>query len=237
MSTYALWVLCVFIAYFAVLIGIALFRARHMDDMADYVLGGRRMGAFTSALSASSSSSSGWTMLVLPALAFAAGMMHLWTVVSIILGYWFAWAVLARRLRRYTIATENSLTIPEFLEKRFGDGSGVLRTISGAVSLYFITLYVCSGLIAGAKLLGQVFGLDHEGPGHDIGVLISLVAVVSYTFIGGFLAVSRTDGFPGPDNAGRLRHHPANPVGYRQQPLRRTGGYVPRLLEPLYRPG
>ena len=191
-----IWILLVFIAYFVVLIGIAVFRARRMDDMSDYVLGGRKMGALTSALSAASSATSGWTMLVLPALAFAAGMMHLWTVAAVILGHWFAWTIMARRIRRYTIATDNSLTVPEFLEKRFGDNSGVLRALSGFIGIYFITLYVfCSGLIAGAKLLEVVFGLDPMGNGHNIGVLISLVAVVSYTFIGGFLAVSRTDVF------------------------------------------
>ena len=195
MPANAIWILCVFIAYFAVLIGIAVVRSRHMDDMSDYVLGGRRMGFFTSALSAASSAASGWTMLVLPALAFAAGMMHLWTIASIILGHWFAWTVLARRIRRYSIAAENSLTLPEFLEKRFGDTSGALRTLSGLIGIYFITLYVCSGLIAGAKLLEVVFGLGHTGQGHNIGVVISLFAVVSYTFIGGFLAVSRTDVF------------------------------------------
>ena len=195
MPANAVWILCVFIAYFAVLIGIAIVRSRHMDDMSDYVLGGRKMGYITSALSAASSATSGWTMLVLPALAFAAGMMHLWTVASIILGHWFAWTILARRIRRYSLAAENSLTLPEFLEKRFGDTSGLLRALSGLIGIYFITLYICSGLIAGAKLLEVVFGLDPQGPGHDIGVLISLVAVVSYTFIGGFLAVSRTDVF------------------------------------------
>ena len=189
------WVLAVFIVYFLVLVGIAIFRARQMEDMSDYVLGGRKLGAFTSAISAASSSTSGWTMLVLPALAFAAGMMHMWTVASIILGGWFTWTVMARRLRRYTIATDNSLTVPEFLEKRFGDTSGALRTLSAGISLFFITLYVCSGLIAGAKLLEVVFDLDHTSAGHDVGVLISLAAVVSYTFIGGFLAVSRTDVF------------------------------------------
>ncbi|MDE2939347.1 MAG: sodium/proline symporter [Chloroflexota bacterium] len=195
MSASAIWILCVFIAYFAVLIGIAIVRSRHMDDMSDYVLGGRKIGFVTSALSAASSAASGWTMLVLPALAFAAGMMHLWTIASIILGHWFAWTVLARRIRRYSMAAENSLTLPEFLEKRFGDTSGLLRTLSGVIGIYFITLYVCSGLIAGAKLLEVVFGLDHMGHGHNIGVIISLIAVVSYTFIGGFLAVSRTDVF------------------------------------------
>ena len=189
------WIVFVFVAYFAVLIGIAVLRARHMDDMSDYVLGGRKMGFFTSALSAASSSSSGWTMLVFPALAFTAGMMHMWTVATLVLGTWFSWTVMARRLRRYTIAADNSLTVPEFLEKRFDDKSGVLRTLSGFISLYFITLYVCSGLIAGAKLLEVLFGLDHTGSGHDIAIVISLVAVVSYTFIGGFLAVSRTDVF------------------------------------------
>ena len=121
--------------------------------------------------------------------------MHLWTVVAIILGAWFSWTILARRLRRYTIATDNSLTLPEFFEKRFGDRTGTLRTLAAAISLYFITLYVCSGLIAGAKLLEVVFDLDNSGSGHDLGVLITLVAIVSYTFIGGFLAVSRTDVF------------------------------------------
>ena len=189
------WILFVFIAYFAILIGIALVRSRNMRDMSDYVLGGRRMGAITSALSSGSSVTSGWTMLVFPALAFTAGLMHLWTAVAIVLGVWLAWTIMARRLRRYTIVTDNSLTIPEFLEKRFGDSTGLLRSLSSIISLYFITLYVCSGLIAGAKLLQEVFGLDHTGSGHDIGVIVSMIAVVSYTFIGGFLAVSRTDVF------------------------------------------
>ena len=189
------WILFVFIAYFAVLIGIAVSRSRQMADMSDYVLGGRKIGAFTSAISAASSTTSGWTMLVFPALAFAAGLMHLWTVVSLVLGAWFAWTIMARRLRRYTMATDNSLTVPEFLEKRFGDTSGALRALTAGISLYFITLYVCSGLVAGAKLLEVVFDLDHTSSGHDLAVLISLAAVVSYTFIGGFLAVSRTDVF------------------------------------------
>ena len=194
-STAWIWILCVFIAYFAALIGIAIYQGRHMDNMSDYVLGGRRLGAFTSALSAASSSASGWTMLVFPALAFVAGMMHLWTAFAIVLGAWFSWTILARRLRRYTMATDNSLTLPEFLERRFEDKTGSLRSLVAVISIYFITLYICSGLIAGAKLLEEVFGLDSAGSGHDIGVLVSLVAVVSYTFIGGFLAVSRTDVF------------------------------------------
>ena len=191
----SLWLLSVFAIYFAVLIGIAILRARHMRGMNDYVLAGRRLGPITSALSSASSATSGWTMLVFPALAFAAGMMHLWTAVGIVLGAWLAWTLLAKRLRRYTIATGDSLTIPEFLEKRFNDSTGILRGLSAVITLYFMTLYICSGLIAGAKLLDQVFELENPGVIQDVGVVITLIAIVSYTFIGGFLAVSRTDVF------------------------------------------
>ncbi len=190
-----IWVLAVFVLYFAILITIAVVRARQMHTMTDYVLGGRGLDKVTAALSAGSSSSSGWTMLVFPALAFTAGLMHFWTLASIILGLWLSWTIVAKRLRRYTIATHNSLTLPEFLEKRFNDRTGLLRTLSAVISLYFITLYICSGLIAGAKLLEEVFGLEQTGGGHDIGVIVTLIAVVSYTFIGGFLAVCRTDVF------------------------------------------
>ena len=194
LSTFAFWVSLVFVGYFAVLIGIAVVRARHMDDMSDYVLGGRRMGTITSALSAASSSASGWTMLVFPALAFAAGLIHLWTAASIALGAWLVWTVMGRRLRRYTVATEDSLTLPEFFEKRFQDGTGTLRTLAAAITVFFIVFYVSSGLIAGAKLLEEVFEISHDEY-HTTGILITLLAITTYTFIGGFLAVSRTDVF------------------------------------------
>ena len=189
------WTLIVLVLYFVILIGIAAYRSPRMANMGDYVLGGRKLGGFTTALSAGASSSSGWTMLVFPALAFAGGLMHLWTTVSLIAGIWLVWVVTAKRLRRYTISTENALTIPEFWEKRFGDTTGALRAVAAAISLYFITLYICSGLISGAKLLEELFDLDHSGTDHDIAVMITLIAVLSYTFMGGFLAVSRTDVF------------------------------------------
>ncbi|MCY4530685.1 MAG: sodium/proline symporter [Chloroflexi bacterium] len=188
------WILLVFIAYFVALIAISVLRSRQMEDMSDYVLGGRKMGPFTSALSSASSASSGWTMLVFPALAFAAGLIHMWTAIGIALGHWLVWTVLAKRLRRYTIATDDSLTLPEFLERRFMDRTGTLRTVSAIITIFFVVFYVSSGLVSGAKLLEVVFDFSHEEY-HFAGVLITLAAITSYTFIGGFLAVSRTDVF------------------------------------------
>ena len=101
---------------------------------------------------------------------------------------------MGRRLRRYTIAADDSLILPEFYEKRFMDRTGVLHTLSAVITVFFIIFYVSSGLIAGAKLLEVVFDISHEEY-HYTGVLITLAAITTYTFIGGFLAVSRTDVF------------------------------------------
>ena len=82
-------IVAVFAAYFLALIAIAIVGARRMREMSDYVLAGRRMSSITSALSASSSTTSGWTMLVFPALAFSERAVHLWTVAGLIVGAWF----------------------------------------------------------------------------------------------------------------------------------------------------
>ena len=185
-----IWVLAVFAAYFAVVIGIAVYRSRQMRNMADYVLGGRSVSSITTALSAGSSTTSGWTMLVLPALAFQHGLGTMWIIVSIVVMMGLAWIFMAKRLRRFTIAAKDSLTTPEFFERRFGDRTGTLRTVAALITILFVVFYVSSGLVAGAKLLDTIFGLNYE-----VGVIVTLIAVASYTFIGGFLAVSRTDVF------------------------------------------
>ena len=184
------WVICVFAAYFAILIGIAVVRSRQMREMQDYVLGSRRLSAATSALSAGSSAVSSGSMLVVPALAFVDGGATLWLAGSIFVGAVFSWTILARRLRRYTFAADNSLTIPEFLERRFDDRTGTLRSLMAVVTLFFVIIYISSGLVGGSKLLQETFGLEPNA-----GMVVTLIAVASYTLVGGFLAVSRTDVF------------------------------------------
>ncbi len=184
------WIVFVFVGYFAILIGIAIVRVRNMSAMSDYVLGRRQLSSFTTALSAGSSTTSGWTMLVFPALAFTSGANQLWLVVFLVIGAWINWTIVAKRLRRYTISMDDSLTLPEFLERRLRDRTRVLRAISAAFTIFFVVFYITSGLVAGSKLLNTQFGLDST-----LGLILTLIAVSSYTFIGGFLAVSRTDVF------------------------------------------
>ena len=127
-------------------------------------------------------------MLALPALAFTGGLVEMWVPVCAAIGIWLSWTLLAKRLRRYTIAADDAVTIPEFMERRFGDATGTLRAVSGLITILFVIFYVSSGLVGGSKLLEEIFGLNFTA-----GVFLTLFAVATYTLIGGFTAVSRTD--------------------------------------------
>ena len=97
-------------------------------------------------------------MLVFPALAFTSGANQLWLVVFLVIGAWINWTIVAKRLRRYTISMDDSLTLPEFLERRLRDETRILRAISAAFTIFFIVFYITSGLVAGSKLLNTQFG-------------------------------------------------------------------------------
>ncbi len=116
-----------------------------------------------------------------------AGIESFWLAGGLLVGTWANWLVNAKRLRTYSITTD-SLTLPEFLSRRFNDNSKLIQTISAFFILLFFLFYTSSGLVAGGKLFETVFGLDYS-----TAVIIGTVCVVSYTLFGGFLAVSWTD--------------------------------------------
>ncbi|WP_257350703.1 sodium/proline symporter PutP [Pseudalkalibacillus decolorationis] len=169
-----------------IVIGIACYKTT--NTMSDYVLGGRRLNSWTTALSAQASDTSGWIVMGLPGAAYATGMHAIWLAVGLAIGAYCNWQFIARRLRVYTEAAKDSITIPEFLENRFHDNSHILRIISALIILVFFTVYVASGLVASGKLFEFMFGIDYQ-----IAVLIGAFVVITYTFLGGYLAVSYTD--------------------------------------------
>ncbi|GLO62842.1 sodium:proline symporter [Vibrio sp. MACH09] len=176
-----------FVAYLIMMLAIGYVAFLRTSSSSDYFLGGRSLGPWPSALSAGASDMSGWLLLGLPGYAYAAGIEAFWLAGGLLIGTWANWLFSAKRLRTYSIATD-SLTIPEFLARRFNDNSKLIQTISAFFILLFFLFYTSSGLVAGGKLFETVFGLDYS-----IAVIIGAVCVVSYTLFGGFLAVSWTD--------------------------------------------
>lgn len=182
--------LILFIVYVLAVIGISLYRTNQAQDMASHVLAGRRVGAITTGLSASSSLERGWALFILPAIAFGFRFLVIGMAIAIIVGLWATWKLVGPRLRRYTFAAQNSLTLPEFLERRFNDRTGILRVLAAVLTLLFVLFYVSAGVMAGGILFNVAFDIDSE-----IGGLITVLVVLAYIFIGGYVVVARTDVF------------------------------------------
>jgi sodium/proline symporter len=164
--------------------GVAYWRTR---DLSDYLLGGRKLGRWVTALSAQASDMSGWLLLGLPGYAYAAGLEAGWIALGLLAGTYLNWTLVARRLRTRTEAAGNALTLPEFLERRFDDRTRLLRITSAFFILLFFLFYTSAGLVAGGKLF-SVLGLSYS-----TAVLAGALTILAYTFMGGFFAVSWTD--------------------------------------------
>ena len=177
-----------FTAYMLVMIGIGFYFYFKTDDLSDFVLGGRSLGPGVTALSAGASDMSGWLLLGLPGMMYSEGLVGSWIAVGLIIGAYLNWSYVAKPLRVYTHHLTNAITIPDYFSNRFNDKGNSLRIVTAVVILVFYTLYTSSGLVGGAKLFEATFHLDY-----DTALLIGSFVIVSYTFLGGYNAVSWTD--------------------------------------------
>jgi len=179
------------------MIGIGFYAAKKTTSSSEeYMLGGRRLHPAVAALSAGASDMSGWLLLGLPGALYAAGLVEAWIGVGLFFGALVNWIVVAPRLREQTERYDNALTIPEFLANRFPSRAMALRTVSAVIVVVFFVVYTASGLVAGGKLFASAFGeLINLSMMSDyvFGVWFTLGIVLTYTVVGGFLAVSLTD--------------------------------------------
>ena len=176
--------------YFIVLLVLGVIAWQRTQNLSDYILGGRRLGSGVTALSAGASDMSGWLLLGLPGYAYLAGLEAGWIALGLFLGTWINWKVTAGRLRTATEQLDDSLTLPDYFQRRFSDTSGLLRIIPAVFILIFFSLYVSAGLVAGGRLFETVFELPYLWA-----VAAGAGAIILYTFLGGYLAVSWTDAF------------------------------------------
>lgn len=177
------------VIYFAAMLGIGLYAYRNNEETSSgYLLGGRKLSAPVTALSAGASDMSGWMLMGVPGAMYLSGASSLWIAFGLCLGAWLNYLIVAPRLRVFTEVANDAITIPDYFENRFADSSHTLRIISALVIIIFFTLYTSSGLAAGGKLFDSSFGLNYTA-----GLYLTAGVVVCYTLFGGFMAVSLTD--------------------------------------------
>jgi sodium/proline symporter len=180
------------IAYFSALFYIGFRAFRKTKTFSDYVLGSRKLGPVIGAMNVGASDMSSWVLMGLPGAFYLSGLNQIWMVVGLIFGSYLSWKIVAARLRKYTEIAGDSLTISSFLENRFEDKSGILSIATSSVTIFFFTIYIASGFVGSAKLFSEIFSLSYEAS-----LVISIILIISYALLGGFLAVSWADLFQG----------------------------------------
>ena len=184
----------IFVIYLVCMLGIGVYffvRDRNGGEKT-YFLGNRKMGPWVSALSAGASDMSAWVLMGLPTSVYALGVGQLWIPIGLFIGYTISWLVEAPRLRSFSIAANDSITIPQYLTNRFLSRSRALQIICAVIFLVAYTIYAASSIKACGTLFNTVIGMDAT-----TAMYLAAVIIIGYTFLGGFSAVCWTDFFQG----------------------------------------
>ena len=185
----------VFVLYFVILFGVALvfFFNGSNKDQKDYFLGGRSMGPWVTAMSAQASDMSAWLLMGLPGSILAFGFGQIWIGIGLALGTAANWIFCAKRLREFSKAANDSITIPQYLTNRFASTSPILQVVCALIFLIAFTIYVSSAFVAGTSVFTMLF----PGISERLAMTIFALVIIGYTFLGGFKAVCWTDFFQG----------------------------------------
>ena len=189
------WELFSLIVYFVAMLSTGLlffFRSKSKSDK-DYFLGGKTMGPWVTAMSAQASDMSAWLLMGLPGSILAFGLGQVWIGIGLALGTALNWILIARRLRRFSQAANDSITLPQYLSNRFATKSPILQIVCAIVFLVCFTLYVASAFVAGAGVFTSLFPEITT----ELAMLIFVLILIIYTFLGGYKAVCWTDFFQG----------------------------------------
>ena len=179
------------VLYFACLFAVGFFSYRKQQTDTDFIMGGRSLGYWLTALAAHASDMSSWLFIAYPASIFIGGMKEAWTGIGLFVCMFLNWQFIAPKIRT---ATEqfNSLTFSSFFENRLGDRSGLIRVFTALILFVFYTIYISSGLVGLGLLLETLFGMPYS-----VGVLVGIVIVIPYVFVGGYATLAWIDLFQG----------------------------------------
>ncbi len=177
----------IFLIYLVFLLIVGIWTYSYAKTQEDYLLAGRRLGPWVTALSERASGESAWLLLALPGAAISVGLGESWAVIGIIIGIISSWYLIAEKLRKET-EKYNALTIPEYLHMKFDDKSNFIRLFSSVIIAFFFLFYVSAQFHASGKVLNSLFQLNPI-----YGITLGALVIILYTLMGGFYAVAWTD--------------------------------------------
>ena len=185
-------ILVTLVIYKIVLILIGLWANKRTKSTSDYFLGGRKLGPWVAALSASASSSSAWTLLGVSGAAYLWGLPAIWLFPATLSGFMINWFYIAPRLSVHG-AKVGAITLTDVLAT---DDNGFsikeLRWLASVIILFCFVFYIASQFDAAGQSFQSTFGMDK-----NISIILGAGIILIYTLLGGFWAVSVSDTIQG----------------------------------------
>lgn len=180
-----------FVIYAFILIFISYIFSRKSKNSSEFILGERSTNYWVTAIALQASDMSHWLFLGLPSVIYTFGLIRVWEIFGLMFFMFLNWHFIAPKIR---IATEKlgTITLFSYFEKRFNDTSGQLRILTSVIAIVFFTFYISSGLVAMGRLFESAFGISYQ-----LGIFLGLFTTITYTLIGGFVAVAWCDFFQG----------------------------------------
>ncbi len=177
----------IIVIYVLANLGIGYYVMRRNKNVSDFFLGGRNIGPWMSAFAYGTTYFSAVLFVGYAGrLGWGFGLGTMWIVAgNVLVGSFLAWKVLGAPTRSMTVRL-NTLTMPEFLQKRYN--SYFLKVLSAILIFCLLIPYSASVYMGLAYLFESNFGVSYV-------VALSSLAVLTgvYLIMGGYFALTITD--------------------------------------------
>jgi SSS family transporter len=173
--------------FFGVMIAVGIMCRKNATDVNGFVLGGRRVGPWLTAVAYGTSYFSAVIFVGYAGqFGWRFGVASTWIGLgNAVIGSLLAWVLLGRRTR---IMTQHlgSATMPQFFDSRFG--SRLLKLLSAAIIFIFLIPYTASLYNGLSRLFAMAFSVDYV-------ICIAVMAVLTavYVIAGGYMATAIND--------------------------------------------
>lgn len=185
--TNQIWIAITFIGFMLLFTAVGIYSAtKKQNDTTDYLLAGRSVNPWFTALSAMSTGQSGFLFMGQVGYAYTRGISSIWLSIGWAIGDYIAWWLFFKRLREISEETQTE-TVSGFLGQNT-NGARLITVISALITIAFLSAYAAAQLVAGSKALSAVFNWDYT-----VGIIIGTIIVVLYCFSGGIRASIWTD--------------------------------------------
>lgn len=179
------------VLYLLLLFSYAKWKQKKGQTQDDFLIGGRSLSRWTTALAAHASDMSNWLFMSYPGLIFLLGGRQIWVAFGLTLIMWVNWVWIAPKIRVHS-EKEGAITLCGFFESRLGQNWASGRLIISLSQFLFYTVYVAAILSGLAMLLQTLFPISYP-----MGILIGISLVIPLLLMGGYSTLAQVDLFQG----------------------------------------